>query len=259
MNLSELAFACYVYAGMSDYDISYNRLRTETSPQVDLAISNHRGALLKWLNDWGCRQFSKNHHDSASAEIGSWYSIFSPRLFPPQRTLSILTRQDLGTVEEAFGDLMHRTASMRETRNGQISPIEIGPTGAAKILFALRPEALVPWDSAIRSNHNLDGSARSYLAFLEIVKNHLSELEVECQRFEINLHELPAYIERPQSSLAKLVDEYFWVTITRRCAPPSNSWLMRWPEWACPNMTLQRILRTAELAVSCTKEKRWIQ
>lgn len=231
MKLPELSFACYVYAGMSDYDSSYNRLRSETSPQIDLSIREHRIALLGWLNDWRCRQFSKVHHALAANEIGLWYNDFSPHFFPSPKMLPSLTIDELNFVQQAFGNLMHRTASMRKTRNNQISRIEIGPTGAAKILFALRPDTLVPWDILIRSNHDLDGSARSYRSFLIIVRDHLNELNVECEKFGINLEDLPGILGRPESSLVKLVDEFFWVTITRKCTPPSGSILRQWNEW----------------------------
>lgn len=231
MKLHELSFACYVYAGMSDYDSSYNRLRSETSPQIDLSIQEHQIALLGWLNDWGCRQFSKDHHALAANEISLWYNDFSPRFFSSQKMLSSLSNDELNFVQEAFGNLMHRTASMRKTRNKQISRIEIGPTGAAKILFALRPDALVPWDIQIRSDHELDGTARSYRSFLIIVREHLNELNIECEEYGINLENLPVLLGRPESSLVKLVDEFFWVTITRKCMPPSENLLRQWNEW----------------------------
>jgi hypothetical protein len=231
MKLRDLSFACYVYAGMSDYDSSYNRLRSETLPQIDLSLHKHQISLLRWLNDWGCRQFSKDHHALAANEISSWYNRFSPRFFAPQKMLHSLSDDELNFVQETFGDLMHRTASMRKTRNKQTSRIEIGPTGAAKILFALRPNAMVPWDIQIRSNHGLDGSARSYRSFLITVREHLTELNIECEKYGMNFEELPVLLGRPGSSLVKLVDEFFWVTITRKCMPPSENLLGQWIEW----------------------------
>lgn len=231
MKLLDLSFACYVYAGMSDYDSFYNRLRTETLPQIDLSLQNHQISLLKWLNDWGCRQFSKDYHALAANEISSWYNSFSPRFFSPPKMLHSLSNDELNFVEEAFGDLMHRTASMRKTRNKQTSRIQIGPTGAAKILFAIRPNAMVPWDIPIRSNHGLDGSAISYRSFLITVRDHLIELKAECEKYGMNFEDLPALLGRPGSSLVKLVDEFFWVTITRKCMPPSESLLEQWIEW----------------------------
>ncbi len=231
MKLRELSFASYVYAGMSDYDSSYKRFRSETSPQIDLSIPKHQISLLRWLNDWGCRQFSKDHHALAANEISLWYNSFSTRFFSTQKMLLSLSNDELNFVQEAFGDLMHRTASMRKTGNTQTSRIGIGPTGAAKILFALRPNAMVPWDIPIRSDHKLDGSAQSYRSFLITVRDHLFELKSECEKHGIQFENLPVLLGRPESSLVKLVDEFFWVTITRKCIPPSDSLLRFWNEW----------------------------
>jgi len=35
----------------------------------------------------------------------------------------------------------------------------------------------------------------------------------------------------PKSSLAKLVGEYFWVTMTNGCTPPDRSELAHWLKW----------------------------
>jgi hypothetical protein len=231
MKLRDLSFACYVYARMSNYDSSYNRLIRETSHEIDLSLPNHQTSLLKWLNDWGCRQFSIDHHSLAANEISTWYNSFSNRFFSSQKMLPSLSDDELNFVQEAFGNLMHKTASMRKTRNQLISRIEIGPTGAAKILFALRPNAMVPWDFLIRSKYGLDGSARSYRAFLVTVRDHLLDLKIESEKYGMSIDDLPALLGREGSSLVKLVDEFFWVTITRNCMPPSESLLRQWNNW----------------------------
>lgn len=228
MKLSELSFACYVYAGMSDYDSSYRRLRNETSPHLDLSLQSHQVSLLRWLNDWGCRQFAIEYHELAANEISEWYQAVSSNLFPSGVTLVSLSDADLSFVQDAYSGLVHRTASRRKTRGGHLSRIEIGPTGAAKILFAIRPHALVPWDIPIREEHGLDGSARSYRSFLLIVKDHLTELGCECEKHGLNIADLPVILSRQESTLAKLVDEFFWVTITRNCPPPEADMFRHW-------------------------------
>jgi len=231
MKLSGLSFACYVYAGMSDYDSSYRRLRNETLPQVDLLLQSHQLSLLRWLNDWGCRQFAKEHHGLAANEIGDWYRGISSSLFPSDRTLPSLSDEDLNLVQDVFDNLAQRTASRRKTKGGSLSRIEIGPTGAAKILFAIRPHALVPWDIPIRGEFGLDGSARSYRSFLLILKDHLTELNNECEKDGLNIADLPVVLRRQESTPAKMVDEFFWVTITRKCRSPNIGELRRWADW----------------------------
>jgi hypothetical protein len=73
MQLAELAFACYTYGQMTDFDYSYNKFRENTAPLIDLNRENHRKALLYWLNDRGFRQFILKYHSLASEEIHNWY------------------------------------------------------------------------------------------------------------------------------------------------------------------------------------------
>jgi len=231
MRLAELAFACYIYAQMTDYDSSYDRFREETIPQLDLKNNQHRIALIKWLNGWGCRQFALGYHDLASEEIHSWYQRFGDHFFSPDRSLLDLTSNDLALVEQAYAELVVRTASTRERPRGGQTKVVIGPTGTAKILFALRPNALVPWDGPIRGHFRLNGSAHAYIKYLHIVRENLEEVDQACIELGHRLSDLPELLNRPTSSLAKLIDEYFWVTVSRRCAAPANAELLKWAAW----------------------------
>lgn len=231
MRLGELAFACYVYERMSDYDDSYQRFLDTTRPKLNMKSKLHRLALIKWLNDWGCRQFAKEHHELAAQEIGEWYEERGYDLFQSNKTLLALTNDDFILVDQAYTGLVCKTASYRKSLEGTAKRVEVGPTGAAKILFALRPNALIPWDEAMRAEFNLDGSAHSYLVFLGIVKDHLQELNKDCHRNGFGLTDLPVKLGRIGFSVVKLVDEFFWITISRKCSIPSDSELKRWVSW----------------------------
>ena len=231
MKLAEIAFACYIYSHMSDYDRSYLRFVKETSPQLDLRLRPHQMALLKWLNDWGCRQFSKDYHGLAAKEIGEWCEEFGARLFPMDRALLSLSDEDLALVEHAYDNLIARTASRKKRENGYETKVTVGPTGTAKILFAVRPNALIPWDEPIRERFGADNSARSYVNYLLTAKGHLEELSQECDKRGYRLSDLPQLLGRSTSSIVKMIDEYFWVTISRSCPVPSDDELMRWVTW----------------------------
>jgi hypothetical protein len=231
MRLAELAFACYIYDRMTDYDSSYNRFRRETNPQLDLNNKQHRIALIKCLNSWGCRQFARDYHDLASEEIHSWYQQYGDRFFSPDKSLLDLTSGDLALVEQAYAELVVRTASMRERPRGGQTKVVIGPTGTAKILFALRPNALVPWDNPIRGHFQLDGSAHAYIRHLDIVRENLEELGQACKELGHRLSDLPELLNRHTSSLAKLIDEYLWVTVSRKCPAPAKAELLKWAAW----------------------------
>jgi hypothetical protein len=232
MNLAELAFACYIYAHMTNYDGSYCRFLDKTSPQLDLELEQHRMELLKWLNDWGCRQFAIQHHPLASREIGDWYQHYGQELFPADQTLLSLTHTEFAQVQAAYSGLVGRTASMRRLRDGGETQVQIGPTGAAKILFALRPKALIPWDDPIRDELNLDDSALSYCVYLGVAQEYLQELSYDCGKLGFDLNDLPRMLGRPNSTIAKLIDEYAWVTISRKCPAPTKDEFIRWVDWS---------------------------
>lgn len=231
MKLAELAFACYIYSHMSDYDSSYVGFLESTKPELDLQLEHHRMSLLKWLNKWGCRQFAREHHVLASEEIREWYQKSGTRIFPADVTLLSLSNENFALVEEVYARLISRTASRRNMNNGTETCVDIGPTGTSKILFALRPLALIPWDDPIRKQFGVDGSACSYTKFLREVRIELNELEQACEEKGHIITDLPNLLGRPTSSIAKMIDEYFWVTITRGCTVPPEDEISRWATW----------------------------
>lgn len=145
MKLAEIAFACFIYSHMSDYDRSYLDFVKETSPRLDLRLERHQMALLKWLNEWGCRQFSKDCHGLAAKEIGEWYEKARVRLFPMDRTLLSLSSEDFALTEQAYDGLVSRTASRRKRGVEHENKVTIGPTGTSKILGFFRDYARKKW------------------------------------------------------------------------------------------------------------------
>ena len=232
MKLYELAFACYVYSHMTNYDSSFLDLINNTRPGLDLNNASHRMELLVWLNSWGCRQFAVDHHEMASEEIMKWHEDFKDLLFPEDKDLTSLSEIDFRVIKTAYSSLCSKIASIRTLRNGNTTNVVVGPTGAAKILFAIRPNALIPWDEPIRNKFELDGDGNSYVKYLLIVINHLKELSNECRRNNFELSDLPRKLNRPSSSVTKLIDEYYWVTVSRGCPAPSGNELKIWISWA---------------------------
>jgi len=235
LKLSQLAFACYLYAASSGFDKSYIDFLKATDYQPDLKIYEHRNALLIWLNSWGCRQFAIEYHEKASQEILSWYTKHRADLPGPSRNLWELTESEFASVGLAYESLSKRTASIRTKKNSTYS-ISIGPTGASKILFAIRPKALVPWDASIRQHHNHGNDLKSYIAYLQLVKRMLEILKTQCQKHGLQLVDLPKIFDRPFSSIPKLIDEYYWVTITNNWTAPSSETLLLWAKWDRVNL-----------------------
>ncbi len=125
---------------------------------------------------------------------------------------------------------MNRRASLRARTSGKYS-VTYGPTGAAKVLFALRPRLVPPWDDPIRDHFNADGSADSYREFLESVRQELRVLVEDARHFGLQPGKIPRAVKRPHSTLVKLVDEYNWIVITTGVTPPTSAELASWTRW----------------------------
>jgi hypothetical protein len=222
MTLAELALGCYIYARLTG-DGGYKQFQRKTAPQLDLTQDEHRKGLLKLLNSWGCRQFVVAYHDQAAKQIEEWHHNFGGKLFPVGTGLLSLTDPDLNTVEDAYNDLAKRFAASKTVKgkgqkkgtNREVK-VRFGPVGTAKSLFALRPNALMPWDDDIITSLKLDGSSSSYRQYLQQAKEWLNELSKECAKQGFALADLPGMIGRPKSTLPKVIDEYQWVTMTQK-------------------------------------------
>ena len=185
---------------------------------------------MKWLNDWGCRQFAKEHHQVAFERLRVWARQHADDL--PGYTTSILslTEAKIQATVRAYDALKELEASQKRTPHGTHS-VRVGATGAAKILYALRPNTVPPWDDAIRERLKCDGSAESYSRFLRMVMVEIQELLADAARYGVSPEQLPSAIGRSASTLPKIVDEYFWVTITRNFNIPKPLELQVWASW----------------------------
>jgi len=83
----------------------------------------------------------------------------------------------------------------------------------------------------MRDRLGLDESANSYLSYMQRVRRELEELRDSCQKAGFELSGVPRLLGRPHSTLAKVVDEYFWVTISQTCPPPAEKVISRWAAW----------------------------
>ncbi len=121
----------------------------------------------------------------------------------------------LDSVASAYDELKSRQASERRRADSLVS-VSFGPTGAAKILYALCPDCCPPWDAPIRTHFGWDGARASYCSFLKTVKSEILDVIGDANRAGIEAKDIPRKVGRTDSSLPKLVDEYYWITITKR-------------------------------------------
>jgi hypothetical protein len=152
VRLFELAYCCRLYGHFTGYDDSLGRLRAGVGPELDASNAAHRAALFGWLNEWGCRQFAKNHHaTTASDSLVEWAASWLRQLPEREVLVTDLSRGDLDLAAAAYDALRVRLASWRALPSGHSAPVTFGPTGTAKTLFAFRPGIFPPWDEPIRA------------------------------------------------------------------------------------------------------------
>lgn len=231
MRLFQLAYACRIYGGLTQFDEGYLAFLDKTGGDLDFRDPSHMKALLVWLNSWGCRQFAIEYHSLAAVSIHGWAEQWKSRLPDGFTTLDCLSDEDIQGVGDAYADLSKRLASKR-TRSGSLYDVQVGPTGAAKILFAVRPRAFPPWDDPIRAKFGFDGSRDSYCEYLARVREQIKQLCGEAAEFAIPPENIPVEIGRPRSTLPKLIDEYNWIIVTKRFLPPQPAEIAKWYRWS---------------------------
>ena len=60
------------------------------------------------------------------------------------------------------------------------------------------------------------------------------DLKEPCKNYKINLDDLPKALGRSNSTVVKLIDEYYWITITKKFTEEFNleEIVRRWKKWA---------------------------
>ena len=229
----DLACASYLYEAMTDYARSLDRLRTRIGPGNDLdpAVEEHRLALLKFLNDWGCRSLATDWHWLASTKLERWYCGARGRLASledPPWPSGARSCRDLADV---FDELSTCVAA-RKMRKGRELLVSYGPTATAKTLFILRPALFPAWDGPIRCELGYQGDGASYAQFTADVHAKIAESAECCKQSGRILESLPRVLGRPTyTTLAQLVIDYYWITITRSVKLRGREEISRWLSW----------------------------
>lgn len=226
VTLGKIAVGGFLFNSLTPYNASLANFRKGTGDKLDLAIQKHRGALLEWLNAWGCRHLSKENHQVASRSILDWYRSSSAALFGDKTPLWQLEDREIRAAANAYGSLKDKIGA-RRSRYGSRSEVRVGPTAASKILFAIRPKALMPWDDAMRKSFDCHGGPESYVKYLTIMRSitlHISDL---CKSKGFQIHALPEKVGSAGSTVVELLNEYIWVK-TRGIELPSSDTLTQW-------------------------------
>ncbi|WP_079429094.1 MmcQ/YjbR family DNA-binding protein [Streptomyces katrae] len=203
--LARLRAAAEVFGAFPGVDRSWLALCADTAPGLDLSGAAHRAALHRWLNTWGCRiRYPREGEPDLLGEgLERWWSRHGGL---PGARLAALSDREIGLLAAAFGELAALPVGRRT----------LGPTAAAKALFALRPETVMPWDAAIAQR--LWG-ARDEAAFARhLTAGRAWARAALAESGGLDEAALAAELGRPGLPLAKLLDEYLYVTITHQGA-----------------------------------------
>lgn len=206
-DLERLRAAVGEFAGYTAAERSWERLLLATGPWVDPALAAHRRALLTWLNAWGCRLRypREGEPDVFCAETGAWWERWRDRLPGRDAALAQLGDAEIDAVGECYADL----AAMRAAPGSR--PRSLGPTAATKMLHALRPRALMPWDAAIADALHGARTADAYRAHLRLGRQWARRLLSEAGLGE---EALAVQLGRPGRPLAKMLDDYCYLVFT---------------------------------------------
>jgi len=168
---------------------------SKDAPALDLSRHDHREAALTWLNSWACRI---PRGPLFGEGVATWWK--RSRL-PEVPRLVEVSDADIVAIAEAFGKLSALDLGRRT----------LGPTAAAKLLYALRPHGIVPWDKEIAMQLHGARDPAAFAAHQHLTRRWARAL---VQGTCVAEEDLPAYVGRDGVSLAKLLDEYTFLKAT---------------------------------------------
>ncbi|MGC5010560.1 hypothetical protein ACLQ2R_07325 [Streptosporangium sp. DT93] len=206
-DLESLRAAVGAFARYGAADRSWERLLLATGTRVDPALPDHRRALLTWLNAWGCRLRypREGEPDVFCAQVAAWWERWGEHLPGPDVTLAALDDAGIEVLGACYADL----SAMPATPGAR--PRSLGPTAASKTLHALRPRTLMPWDAAIADALHGSRTAGAYRAHLRTGREWARRLLAEA---DLGEQALAAELGRPGRPLAKMLDDYCYLTFT---------------------------------------------
>ena len=227
--LFEVAYSCRLYEQLTGYDVSLKRLRATAPEGIDLFRSDHRDAVLKWLREWGCRQFAISYNELSSSQLLEWAETWVARLPDTKTNLVDLDETELSNCTSAYADLWVRPASYSHKGSTEILKT-FGPVGGAKALYVTRPRLFPPWDRYIITKLGYGvGGPKDFGRYLQ---RAAAQLRALASRASCDVEDIPRLLGRPDSSPPKLVDECNWTIITKECVPPTLASLRLWLKWA---------------------------
>jgi len=190
-------------------DRSYDELLAATAPAIDLARRAHRAALHRWLNAWGCRirYPLPGEPDRFDRSLAAWWRRRSATLGPVRDPLAELSDGEIDAIADAFADLSAAAVAIDARGHDRT----MGPTAAAKCLYALRPHSVMPWDLMIAERLHGGRDRDAFAAHLRLGRRWAQDLLTTAGLEETALL---ADLDRSGATLAKVLDEYCYLRYT---------------------------------------------
>jgi hypothetical protein len=203
--------------GKFRFDQTLEAARRDIGDKPDLANPMHAARLRTWLNHWTCRiGYPKaGETDVFAISLVDWWADAESLLPGDDHTLAQLSEAHLQAIGSAYAQLYRRPAAV--SRTGRIRTV--GPTAAAKLLYFVCPLAVTAWDKAISARTGRGSDDAAFLRHLTACRSWARDLEAEAVSLGLQPGEIGPYLHRPASSVAKLIDEWLYATITGGLGP----------------------------------------
>ena len=187
------------------YSADFRRSLLERSSEADAE------RLLRFLNQWKSRRTYQLAHQ-----------------FPdvlPKVACHLVPLSGVAIEAGESGDYIFDSA--KQAFDSLVSIPNVGPTTASKILGVLNPGFFVMWDNAIQQKYfnrrKRDG--HTYSIFLKEMQKSAASIVADAHKHGI---EEPAVViskairQRPPFTLAKFINDYIWLTVTRQEKYPGH-------------------------------------
>lgn len=218
MTFIDLAWAAFIYKGLGG-DKAYMEIMVKDDEgeflqllrlnPVGIHFNGFKKNLMLFLSRWNCR-VSKKVGKKLLTRLKKEHELIG-RL--QDRNLITLTEAEVQQAGAIYGRLT------------KISGVKVAI--ATKTLHVLNPSVFVPTDNPILEKLNIEKSQAGYTEFMKLARQNAVEITNDFQRRgfagspENYLSEKLKY--HPYKTLAKYIDEYYWVTKTNEFKIP--------PEW----------------------------
>ena len=227
-NLDDIIWAAITFVDLN-YNASYLRilrqgsfLKTLRESPQEITLDEVRHLLVQFLNDWGCRL--RNYDNVTASKLkGCVIAVHQDLLSLQNYSILDFDFQDRGNNQKII-NLFNKFWTF--SGGSQIAS-NFGSTATSKTLHIVNPNLFTMWDDEIRYQYGfIMGSGRDYFEFSKEIRKISEKLVNESnerygtgdpalflsQRLNIN----------PSFSLLKFIDEFNWLTHTRKLSRPAD-------------------------------------